>query len=244
VLENPMNDFPEFKTWTLSFVKNNESLDICLPSFTYGGLSWTCSTLRKRIRIISGSGNSIATGAGSSSGARSTSSGLSERTHRPTLISAARSSLASSSELGDYFGDAIQTPDAIFNTVPEQLLPSPMTIDDLVPPKQAMIASQSEVLTSEMMAARFPDSSSFDWTRLPMSAALPKHIQFARSIDWASTALGPIENWTFDLRAMCNLIMGSPHPAAMYWGDEYIAIYNEAYIMLAGQKHPHLMVSA
>ena len=246
--ENPgiVNDFPEFKTWALSFVKNNESLDICLPSFSYGGLSWTCSTLRKRLRIISGSGNSIATGAGSSSGAQSSSSVLSERTRRPFIISTARSRspLAQSTEPGDYFGDAIQTPDTVFNIAPSQLLPSPMTIDDLVPPKQAMIASQSEALTSEMMAARFTDTSSFDWTRLPLSAALPKHIQFARSIDWASTALGPIENWTFDLRAMCNLIMGSPHPAAMYWGDEYIIIYNEAYIMLAGQKHPYLMVSA
>lgn len=27
----------------------------------------------------------------------------------------------------------------------------------------------------------------------------------------------------------------------MYWGDDLIAIYNEAYIMLAGQKHPKLM---
>ena len=35
--------------------------------------------------------------------------------------------------------------------------------------------------------------------------------------------------------------MGSPHPAAMYWGPKYIAIYNEAYILLAGQKHPWLM---
>ena len=40
---------------------------------------------------------------------------------------------------------------------------------------------------------------------------------------------------------MCNLIMASPHPAAMYWGPDYIAIYNEAYIYLAGQKHPQLM---
>lgn len=40
---------------------------------------------------------------------------------------------------------------------------------------------------------------------------------------------------------MCNLIMASPHPAAMYWGDDLIAIYNEAYILLAGQKHPSLM---
>ncbi|TVY92252.1 Hybrid signal transduction histidine kinase K [Lachnellula willkommii] len=239
--ENPgiVNDFPEFKTWALSFVKNNESLDICLPSFSYGGLVWTCSTLRKRLRIISGSGNSIATGAGSSSGEHSNSSAFSERTRGALLLSTTRSPLAQTSELGDYFGDTI--PDAIFNNAPLQHLASPMTIDDLVPSKQTMIASQGEVLSSEMILTNFPDTSSFDWTRLPLSAALPKHIQFARSIDWASTALGPIEDWSFDLRAMCNLIMGSPHPAAMYWGDDYTIIYNEAYIMLAGQKHPYLM---
>ena len=81
----------------------------------------------------------------------------------------------------------------------------------------------------------------FDWTRLPISPALPRHIQFARSINWAVTPLGPIENWTAELRSMCNLVMASPHPAAMYWGPELVAIYNEAYILLAGQKHPRLM---
>ncbi|TKA63419.1 hypothetical protein B0A49_11401, partial [Cryomyces minteri] len=35
--------------------------------------------------------------------------------------------------------------------------------------------------------------------------------------------------------------MASPHPAAMYWGPDLIAIYNEAYVLLAGQKHPDLM---
>lgn len=81
----------------------------------------------------------------------------------------------------------------------------------------------------------------FDWTRLPNSPALPRHIQFALSIDWASTALGPIDDWPTELRSMCNLIMASPHPAAMYWGPNLIAIYNEAYILLAGQKHPRMM---
>jgi len=81
----------------------------------------------------------------------------------------------------------------------------------------------------------------FDWTRLPVSEHLPPHIQFARSIDWAATPLGPIEYWSADLRQMCNLIMASPHPAAMYWGDDLVAIYNEAYVLLAGQKHPKLM---
>lgn len=40
---------------------------------------------------------------------------------------------------------------------------------------------------------------------------------------------------------MCNLIMASPHPAATFWGDDLILIYNEAYTILAGQKHPHIM---
>ncbi|KAH8679832.1 hypothetical protein BGZ60DRAFT_481319 [Tricladium varicosporioides] len=221
VLDSPgiVSDFPEFKAWVLSFVKNNESLDVCLPSFAYGGLTWTCSTLRKRLRLISGSGNSFVTGGGSSNsnGAASRSSTLGERLHiGSSLATIARSPLVQPSEPTDYFGDISPIPNSSANLTPQL----------------------------EMLASRYSDGVEnpiFDWTRLPMSAALPKHIQFARSIDWAATPLGPIEDWSFDLRAMCNLIMGSPHPAAMYWGDEYIAIYNEAYIMLAGQKHPQLM---
>ncbi|KAK5095892.1 hypothetical protein LTR70_003211 [Exophiala xenobiotica] len=87
------------------------------------------------------------------------------------------------------------------------------------------------------------DKGFFDWTRLPVSPSLPDHIRFARGFDWSKTSLGPIEEWPADLRGMCNLIMASPHPAAMYWGPDYVAIYNEPYIMLAGNKHPGLMGS-
>ena len=90
-------------------------------------------------------------------------------------------------------------------------------------------------------ASHFSENGFFDWTRLPISPALPSHVHFARSVDWGSTSLGPIEEWSADLRGMCNLIMASPHPAAMYWGSEHVAIYNEPYILLAGNKHPSLM---
>jgi hypothetical protein len=40
---------------------------------------------------------------------------------------------------------------------------------------------------------------------------------------------------------MANLVIGSPHPCAMYWGDDYIAIYNQAYVLLAGEKHTTLI---
>jgi len=85
------------------------------------------------------------------------------------------------------------------------------------------------------------DRSYFDWTRIPMSPSLPSHILFVRSVNWALTDLGPIEHWSPTLRAMSNLVMASPHPTAMYWGNNNTAIYNEAYVQLAGQKHPALM---
>lgn len=44
----------EFRAWTFSFVNNYESMDVCLPSFFLAGIVWTCSTIRKRFRIISG----------------------------------------------------------------------------------------------------------------------------------------------------------------------------------------------
>ncbi|CAK7273827.1 hypothetical protein SEPCBS119000_005857 [Sporothrix epigloea] len=82
---------------------------------------------------------------------------------------------------------------------------------------------------------------SFDWTRIAITDEMPEHIRFARSVNWAATPLGPIEQWSGDLRTIANLVMASPHPAAMYWGPRHTTIYNEAYMSLAGQKHPQLM---
>jgi hypothetical protein len=169
---------------------------------------------------------------------------LAEKTRGQSLSALARTPVFEEPvEPADYFGDAANQANSDVGESPLPLSSPVVTVESILSPaEQAMIAAQSGGLTSEMLNTRYPEGSSFDWTRLPLTPALPRHIQFARSIDWGATPLGPIETWTFDLRAMCNLIMGSPHPAAMYWGPEHIAIYNEAYILLAGQKHPDLMV--
>jgi hypothetical protein len=240
------NNFPEFKAWVLSFVKNNESLDICLPSFIYEGMTWTCYTLRKRLRLIRGTSNALGIGTGSSpSNVSGTSSSvLTGRTCGKASKNSLTPMIHDLTEPSDYFGNGATRPSSIGET-PVPSLSSPATIDSVLSPlRQEVVPTQSDRLTSEMLSTLYPEGSNLDWTRLPMSAALPRHIQFARSINWAATPLGPIDTWSFDLRAMCNLIMASPHPAAIYWGNEYIVIYNEAYILLAGQKHPALMVRA
>ncbi|THV54394.1 hypothetical protein BGAL_0027g00040 [Botrytis galanthina] len=204
--------FPEFKAWVLSFVsKESESLDICLPSFLYGGFTWSCSTLRKRLRVMNGVRTQIPTTNSTSSNANNSSPAI----PNPGFVIGQdlRSSTDLFPEPSDYFGDVAT------------VVPGSSPIESLA------VGNQVAHI----------DGSSFDWTRLPLTAALPRHIQFTRNVNWSASPLGPMKNWSFDLRAMCNLIMGSPHPAAMYWGAEYTAIYNEAYILLAGQKHPSLM---
>jgi PAS domain S-box-containing protein len=225
------NTFPEFKSWALSFVKSNEALDVCLPSFAYGGFTWTCSTLKRRLRAISGS---ITSNLGSSS----VTASLGVLSCSPvTSHNIARSPLKEASEATDYFGNALNKVSSSFDqstTTAPLVVGCPFWMGELPSTPSTTQSSNGSMRARDVI-------SSFDWTRLPMSMALPRHIQFALSRDWESTSLGPIESWGFDLRAMCNLIMASPHPAAMYWGPEYIAIYNEPYILLAGERHPALM---
>lgn len=266
--------FAEFKAWATSFVKNSESLDVCLPSFLYGGVVWSCSTLRKRFRFISGSS---ATGPGSitSNPPSVGTPGLSFTawSHPGNGVSMEMEETeVAQDEPSDYFGNAqysLENP-RLHNAVPD--LEAPEHLDSsgnnptpianglelLARPGTALATQRPSPLglpldevallgaatASEVDSFKVPhtvDQGFFDWTRLPVSAAMPRHVQFARNVDWASTSLGPIESWPGALRGMCNLIMASPHPASMYWGDDLVAIYNEAYILLAGQKHPWLM---
>ena len=61
--------------------------------------------------------------------------------------------------------------------------------------------------------------------------------------DWASTSLGPIENWPPSLKSSISLILRSPVPIVTLWGEDGIMIYNDAYSVFAGGRHPDLFGS-
>lgn len=239
--------FVEFKSWVLSAAVNGESLNVCLPSFNFGGVSWSCSTLRKRLRLISGALNADFVSPGPRATIKPVMLPLPEQGPAPSQGSA--SVIPSAEEPLDYFGNAAppRTTDPASSTSGDIVLSTETPLS--APPRSSTSdvgdleerMRQGSGALSMIETPTITEGPSFDWTRIPITENMPRHIQFARSIDWASTALGPIEFWSPDLRQMCNLIMASPHPAAMYWGDDLIAIYNEAYILLAGQKHPALM---
>ncbi|ESQ79627.1 PAS domain-containing hybrid sensor histidine kinase/response regulator [Asticcacaulis sp. YBE204] len=57
-----------------------------------------------------------------------------------------------------------------------------------------------------------------------------------RAFDWASTPLGPIETWSATVRVGVNLCLSSHFPICLFLGPDLIAIYNDAYIPLTGDK--------
>ncbi len=59
-----------------------------------------------------------------------------------------------------------------------------------------------------------------------------------RAHDWSQTPLGPIEQWSQSLQTAVGIVLGAVTPLAVYWGDDLILLYNDAWRTLIGVEHP------
>ncbi|MFC5438347.1 PAS domain-containing protein [Rhodanobacter umsongensis] len=59
-----------------------------------------------------------------------------------------------------------------------------------------------------------------------------------RSHPWTRSGLGPIEQWPDSLRTVVSLMLDSPCPTFLLWGEQRICLYNDGYIPLLGKRHP------
>ena len=65
--------------------------------------------------------------------------------------------------------------------------------------------------------------------------------QRVQAFDWASTELGPIQDWPPSLRAAVQIVLACPVPLVMLWGRHGYMVYNDAYAEFAGGRHPYLL---
>jgi len=65
--------------------------------------------------------------------------------------------------------------------------------------------------------------------------------RLARSIDWARTPLGDPAGWSPVLRMMVPFVLANRFPHLLWWGPDYIQIYNDPYAPILGAKHPRAM---
>ncbi|MBP2551183.1 PAS domain S-box-containing protein [Neorhizobium galegae] len=64
-----------------------------------------------------------------------------------------------------------------------------------------------------------------------------------RAFDWSKTRLGPLEEWPQSLKSVTSMLLGSSVPIVLLWGEDGIMIYNDAYSVFAGNRHPQLLGS-
>ncbi|VVQ11858.1 Sensor histidine kinase RcsC [Pseudomonas fluorescens] len=65
-----------------------------------------------------------------------------------------------------------------------------------------------------------------------------------RAFDWSLTELGPLDSWSRSLSSAVQLMLASPLPMVMLWGQPGYMIYNDAYSKFAGGRHPYLLGSS
>lgn len=228
----------QFRNWLLSTVLQGANPDVNPSPVEHGGVIWSCYTLRKRLRVVSGAVPTHATasitpasGPHEFSIPSTSSAGL--ISGNSILVS---SSSIPQSEPQDYFGSTRATAaekeplpphTAVRKNSDDTARDSSPDVSGIFPNSsnisypsientssfnnecvlRAHSAGDVDPFHREPSSPKENDMGFFDWTRLPISSSLPRHIQFARAVDWATTPLGPIEYWSNDLRAMCNLIM-------------------------------------
>jgi PAS domain S-box-containing protein len=62
-----------------------------------------------------------------------------------------------------------------------------------------------------------------------------------RAKDWSKTPLGPPETWPQSLRTSVSVCLNSRFPILLWWGPDLVKIYNDAYRLILGGKHPRAL---
>jgi signal transduction histidine kinase len=64
-----------------------------------------------------------------------------------------------------------------------------------------------------------------------------------RAFDWSSTSVGPIDRWPQSLRTSVSILLRSRFPMFIWWGEDHVQFYNDAYRPSLGNngKHPNAL---
>jgi signal transduction histidine kinase len=62
-----------------------------------------------------------------------------------------------------------------------------------------------------------------------------------RAFDWSKTSLGPPESWPQSLRSAVRTLLASKAQIILFWGPQFLTLYNDAYRPVFGGKHPGVL---
>ena len=62
--------------------------------------------------------------------------------------------------------------------------------------------------------------------------------ELIRTKDWSETSLGNADTWPESLKLAVSISLNSGFPIAIYWGEDFTLLYNDAWSTIPGDKHP------
>jgi hypothetical protein len=62
----------------------------------------------------------------------------------------------------------------------------------------------------------------------PIEQAAPL-TDLIRARDWSTTPIGPADGWSPSLRTALSICLESRFPILIWWGPEFVMLYNDAY---------------
>jgi len=77
----------------------------------------------------------------------------------------------------------------------------------------------------------------------PAASGQSQLADMIRQYDWASTSLGPMSSWPSQLKCAVDISIPSGAQIVLFCGDDFTAIYNDAYAPSIGTKHPRALGS-
>ncbi len=77
-----------------------------------------------------------------------------------------------------------------------------------------------------------------DWWEVGCLSGGGETGQLLRAIDWGASPLGSSDGWPRSLKTAVRIMLTSRQPMFVWWGEELINLYNDAYRSILGGKHP------
>ncbi len=62
-----------------------------------------------------------------------------------------------------------------------------------------------------------------------------------RALDWSDSPLGPPRQWSQALKTTVGMLLATQAQIVLFWGPEFVALYNDAYAPGIGTKHPRAL---
>ncbi|RXH16772.1 response regulator [Bradyrhizobium guangzhouense] len=62
-----------------------------------------------------------------------------------------------------------------------------------------------------------------------------------RALDWSGSPLGPPNQWSQALKTTVSMLLAAQAQIVLFWGPQYVALYNDAYAPGIGANHPRAL---